>query len=156
MTIPRVFVTSTFTATFSCSDCGKSYQKDVSPFIGHEAEVKLKYKCKCGHSFSVILERRRSIRKERSFKGHIIQNQKKWHGVVTDLSKHGLKFKVLEKSDIKVKRSAEVRFVLDNPNGSKITRIVKIKRAFSPLVFGCEFVDDVHYDDLGKYFLFNF
>ena len=156
MTTPRVFVTSTFTATFSCSECGKSYSKDVSQFIGHQAQVKLKYKCKCGHSFSVILERRRSIRKERNLKGLIIQGQKKWNGLITDLSKHGIKFKLLEPAGLEVQKTAEVRFTLDNPNQSEISRLVIVKRAFSPSVFGCEFVDEVHFDDLGKYFLFHF
>ena len=156
MTVPRVFVTSTSTATFSCDECGKSYQKDVSRFIGHEAEVKLKYKCKCGHSFSVILERRRSIRKELSLRGCIIQNQKKWQGMVTDLSRHGVKFKALEKADLEVKRTAEVRFTLDTQKRSEISRLVKIKKKFSPMVFGCEFLDEEHFDDLGKYFLFHF
>ena len=57
MTI-KIFVTSNIIAIFPCSKCGKSYQKDVSKYIGHETQVKLKYKCKCQNSFSVLLERR--------------------------------------------------------------------------------------------------
>lgn len=68
----KVFVTSNLTARFFCPECGKSKQKDVSKFMGPEAQVKLKYKCDCRHSFSVILERRRSIRKKVNLKGYII------------------------------------------------------------------------------------
>ncbi len=69
MTIPTVFVTPELTATFACESCGNSYTKDVSKFVRHKAQVRLKYKCKCGHIFSVILERRRVTRKEVRLKG---------------------------------------------------------------------------------------
>lgn len=76
MTI-KVFVTSNHIATFPCPKCGNSYQKDVSKFIGHETQVRLKYKCKCQNSFSVLLERRRAIRKEVNFKGFLIEKKQK-------------------------------------------------------------------------------
>jgi len=156
MTIPTIYVTSELKATFACEACGKSYTKDVSKFIGHKARVRLKYKCKCGHIAGVMLERRRIIRKEVHLKGVLVQNQKQYPGVITDLSPNGIRFKTLEKALIKVDNTAEVKFTLDNPNHSKVRRNIRVRKAFSEYSFGCEFEDTDHFDDLGKYFLFYF
>lgn len=156
MTIPTIFVTPKLTATFLCESCGKSYPKDVSKFVRHRAKVQLKYKCKCGHIFSVILERRRGIRKEVKFKGVLIQDRKQYPGVITDLSHNGIQFKTLEKALIKKDNMAEVKFTLDNPNRSEVRKRIRVRKVFSECIFGCEFEDTEHFDDLGKYFLFYF
>ena len=156
MTIPKIFVSSELAATFVCESCGNSSTRDVSKFIRHKAKVQLKYKCKCGHIFSVILERRRGIRKEVQFKGVLIQNRKQFPGVITDLSHNGIQFKTLEKALIKEESMAEVKFTLDNPNRSEVRKRIRIRKAFSEYSFGCEFEDTDHFDDLGKYFLFYF
>nr|WP_319397036.1 PilZ domain-containing protein [uncultured Desulfobacter sp.] len=156
MTLPKVFVTQELKATFACESCGQSYTKDVSKFIKHEAQVRLKNKCKCGHTFSVILERRRGFRKEVGFKGVLIQAPKKYPGVITDLSRNGIRFKTKEKAFLKEDRMAEVVFTLEKPNRCEIHRAVRIRKIFSEYSFGCEFEDTEHFDDLGKYFLFHF
>ena len=156
MTIPTVYVTSELKATITCESCGKSYTKDVSKFIRHKARVRLKYKCTCGHISSVMLERRRIIRKEVRLKGVLIQNGKQYPGVITDLSRNGIKFKTLEKAFIEEDNTAEVKFTLDNPNRSEVRRQIRIRKVFSEYSFGCEFEDTEHFDDLGKYFLFYF
>lgn len=156
MTTPTVFVTPEQTATFACESCGNSNTKDVSKFVRHKARVRLKYKCKCGHIFSVILERRRVIRKEVRLKGVLTQNRKQYPGVITDLSPNGIRFETLGKALIKEDNRAEVKFTLDNPNRSEVRRHIRIRNAFSEYSFGCEFEDTEHFDDLGKYFLFYF
>ena len=156
MTTPKAFVTQELTATFACDSCGESQIKDVSKFIKHNARVQLKYKCKCGHSSSVMLERRLVFRKEVRFKGELRYNRKKYPGVVTDLSHKGVRFKTLDKATFKVDNRVEVVFLLDNSNRSEIHRRVRIRKIFSEYSFGCEFEDTEHLDDLGKYFLFHF
>ncbi|WP_020589603.1 PilZ domain-containing protein [Desulfobacter curvatus] len=156
MTVPKVFVTQELTATIACESCGQSYTKDVSKFVKHKARVRLKYTCKCGHSSSVILERRQVFRKEVRFKGILIQNKKKYPGMVIDISRNGIRFTTQEKALLKVGNTAEVVFALDNPTRSEVHRPIRIRKAFSEYSFGCEFVDTEHLDDLGKYFLFHF
>lgn len=156
MTILTVYVTPELKATFACESCGKSYTKDVSKFVRHKARVRLKYKCQCGHISSVMLERRRLIRKDVHLKGVLTQNRKQYPGVIMDLSRNGIRFKTLEKALIKVDSTAEVKFTLDNPSHSEIRRRIRIRKAFSEYSFGCEFEDTEHFDDLGKYFLFYF
>lgn len=156
MTISKVFVNKELKATIACESCGQTYTKDVSKFIEHKAQVRLKYTCKCGHSSSVILERRQVFRKEVRFKGILIQNKKQHPGHVTDLSRNGIRFETREKAFLKVDNTAEVVFSLDNPTHSEIHRLIRIRKAFSGYKFGCEFVETEHLDDLGKYFLFHF
>lgn len=156
MTIPKVFVNQELTATFACESCGESYTKDVSKFVKHKTQVRLKNKCKCGHVFSVMLERRQVFRKPVRFNGVLIQNQKQYPGVITDLSRNGIRFNTLDEAFFKEDSMAEAVFTLDKPNRSEIRRHVRIRKAFSEYSFGCEFEDTEHLDDLGKYFLFHF
>jgi len=141
-------------ANFICPECGKSKQKDVSKFIGHETQVKLKYKCDCQHSFFVILERRRSKRKKVQLNGHIIQGSKKYAITIEDLSKQGVRIKMVGDFHFKEEERIEIEFILDDPISSKISKEVRIKKIISPEDIGCEFISFDHDGNLGKYFLF--
>lgn len=156
MTTPKVFVTSNMEATFSCSKCGKTEQKDVSKFMGHKTQVKLKYKCKCQNSFSVILERRRSVRKNVRLKGSLIFQEKTYPITTADLSKHGIKIRLLNQPPLELEDIVTVELTLDDPGKSVVTKDVKIKKLTSDAGIGCEFLSPDHYDAFGKYFLFHF
>ncbi len=152
----KVFVTSNQMATFPCPQCGESQLKDVSKFLGHASQVRLKYKCKCQNSFSVILERRRSIRKEVSLKGYLIEKQQKTPITIVDISKHGVKIKILKKHTLKKGEKIEIELILDDPNRSIVPKAVRINKIIPPMTIGCEFIDFNHYGNLGKYFLYHF
>jgi len=154
--VAKIFANSDFIATIPCPSCGKAYQKDVSKFMGHRTQVRLKYTCKCKHSFSVQLERRRSIRKDVHLKGRLIDENKKIPLTITDISKYGLKINFSNHIVYELGSIIHVEFVLDDPNDSHVSTQVKIKRFISPLCAGCEFLSNDHYDNLGKYFLFHF
>lgn len=143
-------------ATFSCPQCGESQLKDVSKFLGHASQVKLKYKCKCHNSFSVILERRRSIRKDVNLKGFLIEKQQKSPITIVDISKHGLKIKILRKHTLKKGEKLEIEFILDDPNTLIVSKTVRINKIIPPMTIRCEFIDFNHYGNLGKYFLYHF
>lgn len=153
--VAKVYVTSRLTAVFPCPECGKSENKDVSKFIGHETKIRLKYKCKCGYSFPVDLERRRSIRKNVCLSGFVHQGAERYPIVVEDLSQHGIKISFEQKFDFEKGQKIELEFILDDHHGSKILRQVKIKKIISDMTIGCEFLTAEHYDGLGKYFLFH-
>ncbi len=154
--IKKIFITADLYANISCDQCGKIYRKDVSGFIGHKHSVKLKYTCKCGHSASVILERRRYIRKPRGFKGFLVNGKAKDPIIIEDLSKHGLKITLKQEHSLSIGDILYLEFSLDDPPGSKVTTQASVKRIISPTSAGCEFIVDEHYDKLGKYFLFHF
>ncbi len=150
----KVYVSSNFMITFICPECGASKSKDVSRFIKHETQVKLKYKCTCQHSFSLILERRRAIRKKVRLIGNIHYNSEKYPMTIEDLSKHGVKIKLLKNISLKEEEKIEIDFILDDPKNSKVSRQVRIKTIIPPVEIGCEFISHDHQDNLGKYFLF--
>lgn len=152
----KVYVTSKQTAVFSCPDCGRSENKDVAKFIGHKTKIRLKYKCRCGHAFSVDLERRRSKRKDVCLTGFLDDSSRKHEIVVEDISQHGMKVSLASKMSFEIGQNIELEFVLDDNHHSKIFRQVKVKKIISDTKIGCEFLSSEHYDDLGKYFLFHY
>ncbi len=156
MTIPKIFINSDLMAVIPCEKCGKSYQKDVSKFIDHETQVKLKYKCKCQNTFSVLLERRQCIRKGVKLTGSLIVKQEKFTITVVDISKYGVKLETGKKLPLDVNDIIQINFTLDDSNRSKVSKDVRVKRLIAPTSVGCEFLAKEHFDNLGKYFLFYF
>jgi len=154
--ITKIYVNANLQATIPCSECKKTYQKDVSKFIGHHKEVKLKYTCKCKHKFTVLLERRRFIRKNKEFNGYLIQEKRKTPLKIIDISKYGVKIKLSMRILPKAGEILTIEFILDDPGSLSVTTKVKIKRVLIPDTLGCEFLDPDHYNNLGKYFLFHF
>lgn len=154
--VTKIFVNADLQATIPCPECKNTYQKDVSKFIGHKKEVKLKYTCKCKHQFTVLLERRRFIRKDKELNGYLISDRRKTPLKVLDISKYGIKLKLFSKNQPAVGDILTLEFILDDPGHSRVTTKVKIKRLLFPDTLGCEFLDPDHYDNLGKYFLFHF
>lgn len=151
-----VYVSSDLIANFSCPECGKRIHKDVSKFVEHKTQVKLKYKCSCRHSFPVILERRQSIRKEVSWTGCVIQKSKKYSMIVKDISRQGIKISMQDKIPLELGGKIEIEFSLDDPGKSIISREVRVNKILSPTDIGCRFISSEHYGSLGKYFLFYF
>ncbi len=154
--VTKIFANSEVVAAIPCPSCGKTYKKDVSKFMGHRTEVRLKYTCKCRHSFPVQLERRRSIRKDVSLKGHLISEDTKIPLTITDISKYGLQLNFSRQVQYELDNTIQIAFTLNDPNCSPVSTWVKIKRFISPICAGCEFLSHDHYDNLGKYFLFHF
>ena len=161
----EVFVASNLMATFYCPNCDKYRQMDVSKFLESEKQVKLKCKCSCKHIFVAILERRRSIRKEKFFHGHMVEIHIKDYEtrksikskiIVKNISMDGIRIKTLEKIPLKEEEIIEIEFKLNDPKRSKILRKVRIKKIISPVDIGCEFLSNDHYGYLGKYFLSHF
>jgi c-di-GMP-binding flagellar brake protein YcgR len=50
-------------ATFMCNNCGNAVTRDVSKFVHAQTAIRVKCKCKCGHVFRVLVDRRRNYRK---------------------------------------------------------------------------------------------
>lgn len=153
--VQKVFMNKNNMATFSCPECGKTRQMDVSKFRHIEKKIKLNYTCICKHKFSVILERRQSVRHKISLKGHIIKGLKKSAILVVDISRFGLKIKCIEQLELKVGEKIFVEFILDDLKLSKIYKGV-IVRTISSVEVSAQFESSDHYDKLGPYLLFHF
>ncbi len=151
----RAFINKDNIATFQCPECKAARAVNVSKYKKAEKAVKVKCKCnKCGHSHSVLLERRVFVRKETRFNGvfYSDSNGRKDKGriVVTDLSRSGLKFSLSFKQDFMLGDVIMVEFELDDVDGSMIRREVIIRNIMG-LNIGAEFKSVDHYDKLGSY-----
>jgi len=151
----KVFITRSGNASFSCPECGKIKQLDVSRYNTVDKEVKLRYTCTCKHVFSVILERRKHIRKKVDLPGTLILMNKKYPINVTDISRIGLKIRTKGLLDLHLKDKVVIEFVLDDPGGSKVSKEVIIKKMKQTNI-GVEFCSQNHYDKFGAYILFHF
>lgn len=128
----KVFITPNQTATFTCPMCQKSKVSDVSKFVKLEKKLLIKAKCKCGHSFSSLLERRKHYRKEIDLMGTFVRYAAskpagRGNMVVKDLSLTGLKFEVFGNQNLSVGDMLEVEFRLDDVKKTPIKKKVVIR-----------------------------
>jgi len=151
----KVFITKSGKANFSCPECGKARQLDVSRFNSVEKEVKLKCKCQCKNVFSVILERRKQTRKKVDLSGILVLGKKKHPVNVIDISRLGLKIRAKELLNLNPQDRIVLKFTLDDVDKSQVSKEVII-RSINQTNIGAEFLSLEHYDKLGSYLLFHF
>ncbi|MBN2419609.1 MAG: PilZ domain-containing protein [Deltaproteobacteria bacterium] len=128
----KIYLSESNTATFECPKCHASKNADVSKYKKMASAVTLKVKCPCGNVYSVTLERRKYYRKETKFPGKFAFNSlfgedQKGPMTVLDISKGGLKFKVLSTPVFKNGDIIEVEFNLDNKNRTLIRKQVFVR-----------------------------
>ncbi len=154
--VQKVFVNKDQMASFTCPKCKKVKRMDVSKFCGNEKEVRLNFKCKCTHSFPVVLERRQYIRKPVCLLGNVVRDRKKYAMKVEDLSRYGMRIRLLDKNvPVTVDEVLEIEFNLDDANKTLVNKEVIIQTVM-PKNLGVKFKSTDHYDKFGKYLLFHF
>jgi hypothetical protein len=129
----KVFVTAENTATFSCPECERSRTVDVARYKEIEKAVRIKVKCPCGHDYLVALERRRQFRKPVHFKGTCERigdgrTAAKAEMVVVDISRTGLKLRLLDGGPLRVGDRAVVEFRMDDPKRSFVRMEVLVRK----------------------------
>ena len=135
--VQKIFLSEQNTAEFICSVCNKYHKLDMSKYLEIPNVVKLKVNCKCGHSWTVMLEKRKFFRKKTNLKGkyrYRISGKEFVEGDMTviDISRAGLKLKIHGEHNLKDGDWIEVEFRLDNKVRSLINRIVNIKNVSGP------------------------
>ena len=155
--LQKAFIAKDNTATFVCPECQKSKTADVSKYKHIEKAVRVKISCPCGHSYSVLLERRKHIRKHLNLSGTFInkKNSERGYMTITDLSRSGLRIKLNSPQDLEPGDKLDLEFTLDDKLRSVVKREVTV-RSVKNLSVGAEFVHSEHFDKLGPYLLFNF
>ncbi len=136
----RVFINSENKATFVCQKCAKSKTVDVSKYQAVDRAVRVKIHCTCGHNYRVLLERRKSFRKDTRLSGVYIFGPKKHRGpiAVKDLSRTGVKFEVLDRRVFQPGHRLMIEFHLDDSQRTLIRKEVVVRSLFDRLV-GAEF-----------------
>ncbi|NLA76199.1 MAG: PilZ domain-containing protein [Deltaproteobacteria bacterium] len=131
-TIQKIYLSDQNTALFECPKCHISKDSDVSKYKDLEISIKLKVKCRCGNVYEVILERRKQFRKETHLPGkfsYASLTGEEQNGIMTilDLSKGGLRFKMLSEPRFQKNEIIEVEFNLDNSSRTFIQKQVFVR-----------------------------
>jgi hypothetical protein len=154
----KVFLSEKNTAKLICIACNRSYEADMSAYLNYPNTAKIKAKCKCGHTWSVVLEKRRYFRKRVKLAGtykYHITGKTISEGMMTvlDLSRKGLRMKIHGQHNLKDGDWVEVEFRLDNSIRSLVNRIVNIKNISGEYV-GASFREIKQFDPvIGFYML---
>lgn len=129
----KAYIGDDGTATFTCPQCNKSKTADVSRYKDIGRSVKVKFRCPCGFTGSMLLERRKYFRKPVSFKGvySVIGNggAKKDLMMVLDLSVSGIKCRVGKKplNGVSVGAKLLVEFNLDDRRETLVRKGAEIR-----------------------------
>jgi len=128
----KVLITEKNAAIFICPECGRSKNADVSKYKKIEKLVRLKIKCACGSSFSVVLERRKCVRKQTNLPGKFVWTtpggqQEKGPMTVVDISREGLKLKVTIMPKLEIGATINVEFQLDDKQKNLIKKDAIVK-----------------------------
>lgn len=170
MTMEKFYVDGQNKIAVSCPQCGVIKDIDVSTHLGREGITTFEYlficdKCDCGHKEcedcpkkncthghkqNITLERRKFFRKEVNLAGSLTDLEGKKHPVrVLNLSRTGLKIKILTTHDIQPAQTVYIEFNLDNANETLIKKDLLVKQASSNTI-ETEFSDSESYDRSDK------
>ncbi len=143
-----------------CPNCKKTFRKNLSDYKKSDRQIKLKCNCTCGNSFSVILDRRRHLRKKTILTGAYIHDKRKSRGVINikDLSRSGIGFELATDSKDCIISTGDiltVRFNLDDVFKTLISKEVITKRIKGKFI-GNEFLDILYEHDLLHLYLDNY
>ncbi len=152
----KVFINDKNMATFICPKCEKSKTSNVAKYKQTETSVRVNCKCPCGHSYSVLLERRKHTRKPISLLGtySCVNSGDRGQMTVVDISRTGLKIRLSVKRELELGEKLNLEFTLDDQNQSTIKREVYV-RSLKDQFVGVEFCKMEHYDQLGPYLAWN-
>ncbi len=99
--IKEVSVNGENVAVIVCPKCNKSKSVDMSKYMTIDNVIKFKAKCRCGYSYTILLNKRDNLRKKTKLFGnytHLSPGKKgqKGHMSVLDVSRSGLKTEILQ------------------------------------------------------------
>ncbi len=132
-------------ATFMCPECIKAKTVNVSNYKSKDIALTVKCKCPCGHTFTVLLDRRQCNRQNFDANGIFIRYQDgkevaREIMAISDLSYSGLKFSLNKQRDFRIGEKILVVIKLDDNKNTTIKKEV-IVRTMNDLNVGGEFLD---------------
>jgi hypothetical protein len=155
--IIRVVLNDEKEGMFICTNCKKFIIKDLKKFDNANNSNRLKVKCKCGHVFRAMVERRHSLRKSVNLVGRClyIDNFRKANKQIIkirDISMTGLQYSVNNFPEYRVGDTIVVDFRLDNRERTKIQEKAEVKYICSEKV-GIQFEEKNLIGKLGIYLM---
>ena len=155
--IIRIVLNDQKEGMFFCPSCRNCISKDLSKVADIKTAIRIKCKCKCGHVFRAMIERRQSFRKSVELVGmclYLDGNGKTNKQLITilDVSMTGLQLSVNSLPEFKVGDTVIVDFRLDDRERTKIQEKATVLRIQSRTV-GLNFEDKGLIGKLGFYLM---
>jgi|GEM_PF-841610 len=156
--------------SIACPRCRKTRDIDATPLLKKKGDVKLTFRfkcrfCDCGHKDCaecetencangntnvVVVERRKFFRKVVHLPGLLRSESGKRHSIrVLDLSRTGLRTKVLSPHAFRVDQRLVVEFNLDDARGTPVKKTILVRKVNEKVVDG-EFIETDVYDQNDK------
>jgi hypothetical protein len=122
----KVYVDENNRALIICPKCG--FEKNVDAMKYRNPTNIVTGKCKCKETFQFSIEYRKHHRKKVRLSGEYIiqQNRERGEVIIRELSLTGIRFEIMRPHQISTGDILEMKFVLDNPLRSEISKLVKV------------------------------
>lgn len=153
--IQKSFVMDTDQTTIVCPSCGQAKTVSVEKFRHHKHTLKVK--CKCSHTFNVLLEFRRHPRKQTELDGLYDGKQRSSTAggkvKIRNLSLSGAFLEIKGIHNLQVGQKGDLIFTLDDRKKTSLKKEVIIRSVNSNRI-GVEFVENRAFQkELGFYLL---
>ena len=147
--VEKVFISDDNVAVFICPACKQPKRVDVSKYQNIEKASRIKCKCPCGHTYTVILEKRKFYRKKTRLPGVYVNFTSNFGNdfceeigrgslMITDLSRTGMQFRFTTEQNFKPGDKLMIEFYLDDQQKTFVKKTVFIKN-INGLEIGAEF-----------------
>lgn len=142
----KVYMDSENEGEITCPNCEKKKVINVTNY--RIVKKPIKVKCRCGYSFSIILEHRRYDRRNVTIPGKLFQIPSKKEVddiLIKSISVTGIGFETKSLTTIQVGDNFEIVFTLDDNFDSAVRERITIKRVKGNFI-GAEFLDKDKYN----------
>jgi len=122
----KVYVDENNRALIICPKCG--FEKNVDAMKYRNPTNIVTGKCKCKETFQFSIEYRKNHRKEVRLSGEYItpKNRERGEVIIRELSLTGIRFESMRPHRISIDDMLEMKFILDNPMRSEISKLAKV------------------------------
>lgn len=148
----KVLINSQNKGTIECPQCNKAWEKDFSKIKDFKKVSGAKCKCPCGHTFPIVLDRRRDFRKVSKLTGSYVHDKTKARGLIniTNISKSGIALELNTKQSLPKGDILLLKFNLDDSRKSYMCKEAVIKKTDGSRV-GLEFRNNDQLEELESY-----
>ncbi len=153
----KVIIDNLDTARLACPKCERNKILQLSGYNLLKRHTRVKYKCNCGHTYIVLLEKKPIPPQDRMLTGTFTSAEERGCSgkmIIKRLNSHGLILKTNIDQKILPGGNLMLEFVLDDVKQSIVKKQVRIL-AINGRYLTAEFTSTEHFDNLGPYLLFN-
>jgi hypothetical protein len=153
----RIKISSLDTARLTCPECRQTKTLQLSAYKLIKRHTRVKYTCRCGHTYLSVLEKKAGQDKDTHLAGTFSSNgATRCAGkmVVKKLNSSGVTLRTNLEQKLVPGSRLRVEFVLDDAKQSVVKKKVRVL-ARSGRYLTAEFLSKEHFDNLGPYLFFN-